>query len=101
MEEKIFDNNELSEVAGGGSIGARVEFTMAVILDGTQVDVEPCLYYENNRAGGLRISVALQNEVDKSQVRVCMPDGSEINYAGTIAENHITSGIQLTAYVTR
>ncbi len=101
MEEEILNNNELADVAGGSDAGARVEFSMAVILDGAEVDVEPCLMYENNRAGLLRISVALQNEVNRNQVRVCMPDEREIDYGATIAENGITDGMVLKAYVTR
>ncbi len=101
MEEKVLENEELNKVAGGTDLGAEIEFSVAVILDGAPVDVEPCCISNNMHAGMLRELVALSNDVSPVQVRVCMPDGSEIRYAGTIDENHITAGMQLTAYVSR
>ncbi len=94
-ENKRISLEDLERIAGGVGTGERFNFSMDVFRGGKKIDWVPCCGREGTPSKSLRACVHLQQNVPMNSVHIYLPDGSELNYDLSFAENGICEGISL------
>ena len=94
-ENKRISLEDLERIAGGVGTGEMFHFSMDVFRGGEKIDWVPCCGREGTPSKSLRACVHLQQNVPMNSVHIYLPDGSELNYDLSFAENGICEGISL------